>query len=382
MSDLWAEVGQPRAAATLRAAVARDRVPHAWAFTGPAGVGQEQAGRTLAAALNCADAADGQPCGSCTVCARCARGAYPALWEFHRTGREHRVGDVRSLWLHTASRSPVEGRWKVLRIADADRMNEAAANAFLKGLEEPPARTVWVLDVADPDELPDTILSRCRAVRFVPWRPEELDARARRLGLEDPAGRALAVRASLGQPVRLRRLCADGGLDDLRAHRGVLGRLRTEGPGHSIVAARAWEAEVKRRTAAVKERDQAARAELADMYGEEVPRPVARQLDDRRAREEREARTAVVHDALDDVLSWLRDGLLVATGGDPRTAIHADAVEQVRADADAFGPAGLLRACDLVMATREDAELNVQQGLALEALFLELSALAMEATSR
>lgn len=382
MTDLWAQTRQPRAAETLRAAVGRDEVPNAWAFTGPAGVGQEEAGRALAAALNCPRSLDGRPCGTCDVCVRCARGAYPALWEFHRTGRQHRADDVRKLWLHTASRSTVEGTWKVLRIADADRMNETAANAFLKGLEEPPARTVWVLDVADPDELPDTIMSRCQAVRFVPWRPDQLDAEARRLGLDDEADRALAVRASLGLPARLRRLCAEGGLADLRAHRGIIGRFRTEGPGHAIVAARAWDEEAKRRTATVKARDQAARTELSELYGEEVPRAVTRQLDDRRTREEREARTAVVHDALDDLLSWLRDGLLVASGGDPRDAVHLDAPDELRADAAALGPAGLLRACDLVTGTREDLELNVQQNLALEALFLDLSTLVLAAPSR
>lgn len=378
VTDLWAACGQPRATQMLRAAVERGEVPHAWAFTGPSGVGQEAAARALVAALNCPQAVSGRPCGVCAVCVRCARGAYPALWEFAPAGREHRVDEVRTQWLHAASRSPVEGTWKVLRIAEADRMNEASANAFLKGLEEPPARTVWVLDIADPDELPDTILSRCRAVRFVPWGPEELDREARRLGLTDDAERALAVRASLGLPARLRRLAAEGGLEDLRAHRSILARLRTDGPGYSLLAARAIDAEVKRRTADLKAQGKAERAELSELYGGEVPRGVVRQLDDRLTRQEREVRTAVVQAALDDVTSWLRDALLVAAGGDPAHAVHLDAPEALRQDADAMGPAALLRAGDLVAAARTDVELNVQQGLALEALFLDLSALALE----
>lgn len=382
MTDLWASARQPRAAEVLRTAVSREQVPHAWAFTGPAGVGQEQAARALVAALNCPRTRDGRPCGTCDVCVRCARGAYPALFEFAPTGREHRVADVRREWLHAASHSAAEGAWKVLRVAEADRMNEAAANAFLKGLEEPPARTVWILDVADPEELPDTILSRCRAVGFAPWGPAELDAEARRLGLDDEAERALAVRAALGLPARLRRLAAEGGLDDLRAHRAVLSRLRVDGPGHSLVAARAIDEEVKRRTAALKEQGKAEKAALADLYGEQVPRGVARQLDDRLVRQEREVRTTVVQAALDDLLSWLRDALLVAGGGDPAEAIHADAAAELGADAGALGTDGLLRACDLVAATRESMEVNVQQGLALEALFLDLSTLALERTAR
>jgi len=382
LSDLWAGSGQPRAAGMLRAAVERGEVPHAWAFTGPFGVGQEAAARALAAALNCPRTVSGRPCGSCDVCARCARGAYPALWEFAPAGREHRVDDVRTQWLHAASRSPVEGTWKVLRIAEADRMNEAAANAFLKGLEEPPARTVWVLDIADPDELPDTILSRCRTVRFVPWGPEQLEDEAGRLGLADETERALVVRAALGLPARLRRLAAAGGLEDLRAHRSILARLRAEGPGHSLPAARAIDEEVKRRTADLKAQGKAERAELAGLYGDELPRGVARQLDDRLARQEREVRTAVVQAALDDLLSWLRDALFVAAGGDPAHAVHLDAPAALREDADALGPSALLRACDLVMAVRADMELNVQQSLALEALFLDLSALTLMRTGR
>ncbi|MGH8898494.1 MAG: ATP-binding protein, partial [Egibacteraceae bacterium] len=204
--DLWDVPGQERAVAVLRDSSARGEVGHAWAFVGPPGVGQQQAARTLASALNCEAPHEGRPCGGCSTCDRTLRGAHPAYWELERTGAFHRVDDVREVWLATAFRTIAEGRFKVLRIIDADRMNEAAANAFLKALEEPPARTVWVLDLADPDELPDTILSRCRTVRFAPWRPEQLRAEAARLGLADPADVDLAVRACTGSPLALRRL--------------------------------------------------------------------------------------------------------------------------------------------------------------------------------
>ncbi|HUH08196.1 MAG TPA: hypothetical protein VML96_10380, partial [Egibacteraceae bacterium] len=178
----WAIPGQLRATQALRSAFERGEVSHAWAFVGPPGVGQQQAARTLAAALNCAEPLP--PCGECSSCDRCARGAHPAYWEFAPVGAAHRVADVRDQWLPIAFRTAVDAAWKVLRIIDADRLNESAANAFLQGLEEPPARTVWILEMADPDELPDTILSRCRLVRFSAWGPSELDAEAARLKLE------------------------------------------------------------------------------------------------------------------------------------------------------------------------------------------------------
>jgi DNA polymerase III subunit delta' len=289
------------------------------------------------------------------------------------------VVEVREQWLATAFHSAVEGHWKVLRIIDADRMNEAAANAFLKGLEEPPPNTVWVLDVADPDELPDTILSRCRTVRFIAWTPAELDVQARRLGLSDAQDRALAVRASLGSPAALARLAAPGGLDDLRMHRGIPRRLREQGSGYAVIAARQLDEEGKRRTAALKAEGRAELDSLAELYGDALPRGVARQVEDRLSRREREARLTTLQAALDDLVGWCRDCLLVAAGGDPAHALHSDDVEGLRADAAALSPAATLQAVDLVLATREDLELNLQQNLALEALFLDLASLALTA---
>jgi DNA polymerase III subunit delta' len=381
MTRPWDVPGQERAAAILRGSSARGEVGHAWAFVGPAGVGQERAARALAAALNCEASEEARPCGRCSTCDRTLRGAHPAYWEFERTGAFHRVDDVREVWLATAFRTIAEGRFKVLRIVDADRMNEAAANAFLKALEEPPARTVWVLDLADPDELPDTILSRCRIVQFAPWRPEQLRAEAVRLGLTDPGDVDLAVRACMGSPLALRRFAAPGGLDDLRRARSIPGRLRQEGPGAALVLARELDEVVRRQIAARRDDGKATLAALAASYGNEVPRAVARHVEDRIAREERETKTSTLQAALDDLTSWLRDCLLVAAGGQVSDALHRDAEEALRSDAT-LGCARLLRATDLVACTRDSLELNAQPQLALEALFLELHALGHESIIR
>lgn len=368
---VWDVPGQDHAVGVLRRAVERDEVGHAWAFVGPTGVGQEAAARWLAAALNCGSF--DPPCGACDVCRRCVSGVYPALAEFVPTGAFHRVSDVREQWLRTASRTLTEGRVKVLRIVDADRMNEPAANAFLKGLEEPPPRTVWVLEITDPDEIPDTILSRCRLVRFSAWSTAALDAHARRLGLDDEEERALAVRAAMGSPGSLERLAAPGGLDDLRAHRSWPALLREGGPGMAVLAARALDDEVKRRTAALKAQGKSELEAMGAQAGE-LPAAVVKQLSERHARREREARTVTTQAALDDLAAWLRDCVLAAQGGPP--LIHADAADAVASDAAAFGAAKLLPALDLVLDAREALELNVQQALTLEAMFLELSALS------
>jgi DNA polymerase-3 subunit delta' len=389
--DPWLVPGQDRAAAVLREACERGEVGHAWAFLGPPGVGQQQAARALAAALNCdppsvehprqirrESSTQPRPCGSCSACDRILRGAHPAYWELERTGAFHRVDDVRGAWLPAAYRTVGEGRVKVLRIVDADRMNETAANAFLKALEEPPEGTVWILDLADPDELPDTILSRCRTVRFAGWGPEHLRGEAARLGLEPGPDLELAVRACMGSPRTLWRLAGPGGLDALRRHRSLPRRLRDEGPGSALVAAKELDETVRRQVSTRRDEGRAALAQLAAAYGDEVPRPVAKQLEAQVTREEREAKISTLQAALDDLTGWLRDCLFVASGGDPADAIHRDAADALRDDAATLGHRRLLAAVDLVLAARESLEVNVQPQLAVESLLLSIHALGRD----
>src|SRR5690606_14234068 len=110
---------------------------------------------------------------------------HPAYREFVPVGAFHRKDDVHGQWLEAANSTVKEGHVKVLRVVAADRMNDNAANAFLKALEEPPPGTVWILDLVDPEEVPDTILSRCRVVTFAPWTAAQLGELAVTLGLHE-----------------------------------------------------------------------------------------------------------------------------------------------------------------------------------------------------
>lgn len=378
MTTIWQVPAQGHAVDVLRDAVAADAVGHAWALIGPGGVGQEALTRSLVAALNCDVETTG--CGSCPSCLRSLRGAHPAYWEFAPVGAVHRVGDVRAQWTHVASRTAAEGHVKVLRVVDADRMNDAAANAFLKVLEEPPPRTVWVLELADPEELPDTIVSRCRVVRVSPWDRETLRAEAADTAMGSAADRELAVRAAMGSPARLRQfLASEGGLDDLRRHRRIPRELREQGPGYALVAAQELAAEMKRAVAEVQAQAKQERAQLEEFYGDAPPRDVVRQLEQRATRREREVKTTVAQTTLDDLAGWYRDVLLVRGGGAPDEAMHADDAGGLRADAGALTEQALLRSLDMVFARREELELNVQMTLAVEALLLDLWTIAAAA---
>ena len=374
---IWQIPGQPHAASVLHDAVRHDRVGHAWAVVGPTGVGQEQLARSLAAALNCEVEVTG--CGTCSSCARSLRGAHPAYWEFVPVGAAHRVGEVRDSWTQVASRTAAEGRYKVLRVVDADRMNDAAANAFLKMLEEPPPRTVWVIELADPEELPDTIVSRCREVRVSPWDRETMAALATTAPSVTDRDRDLAVRAAMGSPDRLRALLTARGVEDLRRHRSIPRELRDRGPAFALVAAAELDDEMKRAVAGVRDDARRERDQLAEFYGDAPPRDVLRQVEQRSTRREREARTVVAQTALDDLAGWYRDVLLVRTGGDPADALHADDAEGLRADAEALSERALLASIDTLFVRREELELNVAMTLAVESLLLDLWSVAAAA---
>lgn len=395
-ADPWEIPGQQRAAAVLRAAAVRGELGHAWAFTGPRGVGQDRAARALVATLACE--AEEPPCGHCDVCERALRSAHPALEDFPPSGPQHRVDDVRDRWLRSASRTSVH--WKVLRIPDADRMTDAAANAFLKGLEEPPPRTVWLLEVADPQALPETILSRCRALRFAPLDTATLEAEAARRGIDEPTDRALAARVCLGTPDRLDTLAARG-LDGVRAHRALPRRLREGGQGQALVVAKEIEDEAKATEKIATDEHDEALERLRTAHGDAPPKALERELSERHERRKRDLRTAAAQQALDDIAAWYRDVLLVQAGSaegpggsagasaggaadlgtdegaEARALVHVDAVDELVADAQALSPAVVLSALDEVLATRGRLETAVTVRLALEAAFLRIAAVSM-----
>ncbi|HEY3630422.1 MAG TPA: DNA polymerase III subunit delta', partial [Jatrophihabitantaceae bacterium] len=174
---VWDElVGQEPAVAVLRSAAeaARDlhdgrpvspgALTHAWLFTGPPGSGRSVAARALAAALQCVDP-DGPGCGHCSGCHTTLSRSHPDVHAVVPEGLSISVADMRSV-VATAARLPALGRWQVVLIEDSDRLTEQASNALLKAVEEPPARTIFLLCAPSthPDDVSVTIRSRCRLV--------------------------------------------------------------------------------------------------------------------------------------------------------------------------------------------------------------------------
>ena len=143
----------------------RDRVPHGYLICGPAETGKQQLAELMAQKLLClASPANELPCGQCARCHLIAAGTHPDLYRVTlEDSRQIKVEQVRDLieWAHQTSQ---QGGRKVCLVYPADSMNLAAANAFLKSLEEPPADTVLLLVTDQPSRLLPTIRSRCQAI--------------------------------------------------------------------------------------------------------------------------------------------------------------------------------------------------------------------------
>lgn len=230
MVSLLATVqAQPTAVETLRRALALGRVHHAYLFDGPDGVGKERTAFGLAQALVCERRPEGgsDACGECRACVRAVprpgegRPVHPdvvvlerGLYEPATIGRrtpetqDISIDQVRTLVLARAAFAPHEGRAKVFIVRRAEELSTAAANALLKTLEEPGARTHFVLLSATADALLSTIRSRTQRVRFGPLPDavvaELLAARGVEKGLAAEiallAGGSMATAVTLSDP--------------------------------------------------------------------------------------------------------------------------------------------------------------------------------------
>jgi DNA polymerase-3 subunit gamma/tau len=155
--------GQDHVVRALQSAVRDDRVSHAYLFSGPRGTGKTSSARILAKALNCAAPVDGEPCGVCPSCLEITQGTSLDVHELDAASNNG-VDAMRDLVAHAALGTP--GRWKVYIVDEVHMLSNAAANALLKTLEEPPAHVVFVLATTDPQKVPPTIRSRTQHLEF------------------------------------------------------------------------------------------------------------------------------------------------------------------------------------------------------------------------
>ncbi len=157
-------VGQDHVSRTLLNALQSGRVAHAFLFSGPRGSGKTTTARILAKALNCHDGKPGEPCGRCVACIEIAAGNCMDVMEIDAASNTG-VDNVREL-IDQVRYRPARDRNKIFIIDEVHMLSNAAFNALLKTLEEPPAHVVFIMATTEYHKIPATILSRCQQYSF------------------------------------------------------------------------------------------------------------------------------------------------------------------------------------------------------------------------
>jgi len=346
----FAAVPEQVEAKRLLGAALADGQAHAYLLHGPAGVGKTTAALAFAAALLGEER---------RVLAR----THPDLVVVEALGEMIRIDAVRALH-HDLHMRPFEASRRVYVLLDAHLLNEDAADALLKDLEEPPAYATIVLVANELGPLPETIRSRCQLVPFRRLSDgavrEWIGAHAPGLGAEEASA---VARVAAGRLDRARRLLDPAA----RERRGAL-----LAAARSVYADDAFDPQAAARSVlagssavgdAAREREEEAVKDL-DL--------TPREREQRVKRAQRGAEREELLASLDELAAWYRDLVAVAVGAES-AVLHADRVAELRADVSAGDSAGAERAAELVRdAWRVVEEFNVNPDLWLGALFVRL----------
>ncbi|MEA2101739.1 MAG: DNA polymerase III subunit gamma/tau [Thermodesulfobacteriota bacterium] len=157
-------LGQEHVTRIIANAIDTDRVPHAFVFSGPRGVGKTTVARILAKALNCEKGPSSRPCNECSLCRDIT--ASRAMDVFEIDAASHTgVDNIRDL-IENARYTPSSARYKVFIIDEVHMLSKSAFNALLKTLEEPPAHVIFIMATTELTKIPPTVLSRCQRYDF------------------------------------------------------------------------------------------------------------------------------------------------------------------------------------------------------------------------
>jgi DNA polymerase III subunit delta' len=361
--------GQEQAKAFFRHVIRAGSLSHAYLLAGPEGLAKTEFARELGAAL----VAPCGNCGACPECERALRGMHPDLHLLEREGDVIRVDQIEPV-VADLSLKPFSAARRVWVIPEVEYLHPAAANKLLKSIEEPPSFVVFLLVTDRLERVLPTIVSRCQVVEFRPLSDTEVADYLMERHHVDPEPAEALARLSLGSVERAARLAEDAAgprrREEYLRHAAALaaGARPTDGPepGTAFIGIlERQQAEI----AAALEADLSARlAELGRQFQDKRDLDwYVKQAESRAKREEARRRRLAAQDALDLLVSWVRDLWVVASGAsdvlwnsDHRDALVADVVAT---------PEHYARLLGVAAKTRKDLYLNIDQKLALQAMF-------------
>jgi len=309
----------------LSGALESNRVAQAYLFYGPEGVGKSKMAEVLMRRLVCRAPELDEPCGACPDCRMFEAGTHP---DVHRVGNP----DDKSLGIDAVRRlqgvlsyTPY-GRTHVTYVAPADRLTLQAANAFLKTLEEPPGRAVFILVSAYPERIPPTVLSRCVRIPF------------RHLSSEEIIG-SLGTMGYMGPEVRTAAAFAEGNL--AKAVELVSG---------------AWSPQVRDEVISL--------AKRARSLGTVEVAALAQEM----------ASRAVLEERLRMLAAWYRDLLMWLETADEVLVVNADRLSEIRSAAQGYSARELVQIITRIENALQRLEGNGNPRLIAEVLLLGLAA--------
>lgn len=198
-------VGQEDITNTLKNAIKRGTISHAFLFAGPRGTGKTSCAKIFAKALNCTNLQDGEPCNQCANCLAADKGAMSDIMEIDAASNNG-VDEIREI-RDKVKYAPTQGKYKVYIIDEVHMLSMGAFNALLKTLEEPPEHVVFILATTELQKVPATIISRTQRYNFKRISQTDLEKRMKyildqeKISYDD---KAIAVIAQV----------ADGGMRD------------------------------------------------------------------------------------------------------------------------------------------------------------------------
>jgi DNA polymerase-3 subunit delta' len=323
-------IGHERPTAILKASILHDRVAHAYLFFGEDGIGKRLAALRFAQAINCeTDYGPEGPdaCGACRSCHQIEARTHPDFLliepDQEQANPQIKIEQIRELEQQLVYH-PLVGRRKVCLIDEADRMTPGAANALLKTLEEPPDHSLLLLITSRPSALLATVRSRCQGIRFVA--PARADVETalmtkRRILPADARFLAMVTQARIGQALET----------DLAA-------IRVEQDEFSaLTSAKSLQSVATLLTAA------------EALY-----------------------RSDRAPEALEWIVRWIRDLILVSVGADPDHVLNRDRLPQLEDAARGLRPDALLDLLADIETIQQAATRNVNLQMALETILLRL----------